>query len=157
MAIEARTLTLPDAEPLGPQADTEVHLHVLGVAIGHGVEVLEQLGHQPKPETLSVLVGADSGLVVVKAHIGVQPRHADVDAGHTRHVPRIGLHEPGVVEDIFGQLDDIDMVGGAHGVIVSLADGELVPRVVGIQQHGNGKKSLRYRLWLLPAERLAPL
>ena len=45
IAVEERALTLPNAEPLGPQADAEVDLHVLGIAIGHGVQVRPPCGN----------------------------------------------------------------------------------------------------------------
>jgi acetylornithine deacetylase/succinyl-diaminopimelate desuccinylase-like protein len=106
------------AKALRAQANAQIHLHVLRIAIRHGIKVLKQLGHQAQPETGDLGVGADAGLVVVKAHIGVQTRHAHIDARHARHITRVGLDEPSLVQDLFGQLDDVDVVLCAHKGVV---------------------------------------
>ena len=57
-----------------------------------------------------VSVGLDARLVFVETHIGIQSRHADVDAGLAGDVIRVALLEFGFVEHVFRQFDYIYVV-----------------------------------------------
>lgn len=55
-------------------------------------------------------LGSSAVLVLVEAHVWVAPSHANLDARLAVIVIGIGPFEFGLVEDVFQQLDDIDMI-----------------------------------------------
>src|SRR5450759_1200280 len=58
-------------------------------------------------------------LVFVKAHVGIQSRHADVNARLPHDVIGVGLLEAAFVKNVFRQFDHVDvvMVAAPHGCV----------------------------------------
>ncbi len=85
---------------------------------------------------LHITVGLDAGLVLVKAHVRVQPGHAHIDAGLAFDVARVALAKARLKEYVWGEFDHIDVVvlAAGHGV------GRVVATIMGCPRSG--------RLWL---------
>ena len=79
-------LRLPHAVALVPQRDSQLHLHLAGGAVGHGVVDRVEIGPQPQPVVLHEAVRLDAGLVAVEAQVRIESGHAHVHEGHAEPV-----------------------------------------------------------------------
>src|SRR5204862_4489535 len=78
--------TLPDPVARLAQRDAELDLHLAGAVVGHRVVDRVELRQQAQPVFAHEAVRLDAGLVAIEAQVGVEPGHADIDAGFAEHV-----------------------------------------------------------------------